>query len=593
VVSPPDVSQPLTLRTEVGDEHLDLDEFEARVRKGDVSPQCLVRFPAVTGKGFVPACELDVWRAVHAPRRAHFARAFGLLRFPWVTVALLAVNLGVHLWSLRGGPLDMDAMVKLGGKAAPLITDTGELWRLFTANFFHWSFLHLGVNLFVLFNVGGALENAYRRWDYVFLLAFSGVCTMTASVWWSPEAVTAGASGMVYGCLGGLVFFGLKYRSILPPGYRRVLGEAAVPVVLLLFLMGFASPGVDNAAHLGGLLAGLGVAPFLRPRLLVDAPPSRWAPAARALPSALLVVGVLAGRPLLGDAFTGFRPERDDGFGISVQIPSTWRPGANRFGQLAFFNGLPGAGRATFAAGAMVEDDPADVKASARRFIDEQLRPGTLGPDVLAVRARPPVPARIGDRDALLVRAEVDEPFGRSELFAYFVARGSVLYQLVFSYPAAYPRYAGLVEQMAASVRLDEPRALREARAQALLFPHAPWAQGELGTVLTRVGDPHAAAEALVAAVRADPGNVRHRAQLALAYLYAGDVARGCTAAEEALLYGPSDVFALEVSARCELVRGNPGLALERIRQARRANPQDARLRRAEAALEAASRRFQ
>ncbi len=580
--------QPLTLRTEVGDEHLDLDEFEARVRQGDVSPQCLVRFPAVTGDSFVPACELEVWRTAHAPRRAHFARAFRLLRFPWVTVGLIAVNLFVHLWSLRGGPLDMDAMVALGGKAAPLITDIGETWRLFTANFFHWGLLHLGVNLFVLFNVGGALESAYRRWDYVFLLAFCGVCTMAASVYWAPEAVTAGASGMVYGCLGGLVVFGLKYRSILPARYRRILGEAAVPVVLLLFLMGFASPGVDNAAHLGGLLAGLAVAPFLRPRLLADAPRSPWAPAMRALPSALLVAGVLFGRPLLGEFLPGFRTERDDGFGISVQVPGTWSPGANRFGQLAFFNGLPGAGRATFAAGAMVEDEPADVHAFVARFVDEHLRPGVLGPEVLRVNAHPPVPARLGDRDGLLVRAQVDEPFGRTELFAYFVARGNVLYQLVFSYPAAYPRYARLVEQMASSVRLDEPRALREARAQALLFPHASWALGELGGMLARVGEPHVAVDALSAAVRAEPSNVRHRALLALALLHAGEVDRGCGVSEEAVLYGPEDPHALEVSARCALVRGRPQKALELIREARRKLPFDQRLKRAEAALEAA-----
>ncbi len=586
--------QPLTLRTEVGDEHLELDEFEARVRKGDVSPQCLVRFPAVTGEAFVPACELEVWRSVHEPRRAHFGRTFGMLRFPWVTTGLIAVNLAVHLWSLRGGPLDMDAMVKLGGKAAPLITDTGELWRLVTANFFHWNLLHLGVNLFVLFNVGGALENAYRRWDYVFLLMLSGVCSMAASVWWSPEAVTAGASGMVYGALGGLVIFGLKYRTILPTRYRRVLGEAAVPLVLLLFLMGFASPGVDNAAHLGGLLAGLGVAPLLRPRLLAEGRvpevgfKSKLSPFLRAMPSAVLVVGVVGGGAVTAELMPGFRTERDDTFGISVGVPTTWRPGANRFGQLAFFNGLPGAGRATFAAGALVDDEPADVAAFAKRFIDEQLRPEAMGGEVLQVRHRQPVPARIGDRDAVLVRAEVDEPFGRTELFAYFVARGTVLYQLVFSYPTANPRYARLVEGMAQSVRLDEPKALREARAKALLFPQATWSLAELGSVLTRVGDPHMAAEALGAAVKREPGSVRIRAQWALALLYTGELERGCTVSEEALLYGPEDVFALEIAARCELLRGNPARALERILQARAVSPGDVRLKRAEAALRSA-----
>ncbi|MGA9526239.1 MAG: rhomboid family intramembrane serine protease, partial [Myxococcaceae bacterium] len=240
------MSQPLTLRTEVGDEDLDLSEFEARVRRGDISPQCLVRLPAVTGDAFVPACDLELFRSLHEPRRAHFHRTFGLIRFPWLTTGLIFLNLGIHLWTLRGGPLDLDAMVTFGGKAGPLVFDLAQLWRLMTANFLHWNLLHLGVNMFVLFNVGGALENAYRRLDYLFLLVVSGICTMGLSLWLAPDAVTVGASGMVYGCLGGVIVFGLKYRTILPARYRRILGEAAIPVVLLLFLMGFVSPGVDN-----------------------------------------------------------------------------------------------------------------------------------------------------------------------------------------------------------------------------------------------------------------------------------------------------------------------------------------------------------
>src|SRR5919204_5317582 len=86
------VPQPVTLRTEIGDEHLDLEEFEARIRSGQVSPQCLVRFPATTGDTFVPACELQVWKTLHEPRRADFFRAFSPLPFSWVNGALIAGN---------------------------------------------------------------------------------------------------------------------------------------------------------------------------------------------------------------------------------------------------------------------------------------------------------------------------------------------------------------------------------------------------------------------------------------------------------------------------------------------------------------------
>jgi rhomboid protease GluP len=575
------VSQPLTLRTEVGDEDLDLAEFEARVRRGDISPQCLVRLPAVTGEGFVPACELELWRALHEPRRAYFARAFAMIRFPWLTTALIFFNLGLHLWTVRGGPLDMDAMVRFGGKAAPLILDLGEVWRLLTANFLHWNLLHLGVNMFVLFNVGGALENAYRRLDYLFLLVLSGICTMALSLWISPQAVTVGASGMVYGCLGGVVIFGLKYRTILPSGYRRILGEAAIPIVLLLFLMGFVSPGVDNAAHLGGLAAGLCTAPFLRPRLLADTRPSWWEPGARAVPSLALLALVLFGRSLFLEVGPLMRVERDEEYGISIPVPLGWGPGANRFGQMAFFNGLPGAGRATFAAGAAVGEEPADLALHARAFVERHLEPSTLGPEVLRVTHSAPEPARMGERDALRMRVELDEPFGRTVLLAWFVPRGNLVYQLVFSYPDDQPRYGQVMEQMISQVRFEEPKTLRQARARALLFPNTGWAMGELGTVLQRMGEAWVAIHALELAVRAEPAEVPFRTRLALARLQAGEVEAGCTAAGDALLYAPADAHALEVDARCALAQGNPHRALSRLREARVHDPSNPRLQRA------------
>ncbi len=136
-------------------------------------------------------------------------------------------------------------MVRSGGKVGPLVKDLGDLWRLLTANVLHRDALHLGLNMFVLFNVGGALENTYRTLDYLWLLVFTCIATMTTSLLLN-DAVTIGASGMVFGCLGGVVAFGLKYRSVLPARYRSILGDAAIPSVLGLLLIGIRSPGVDN-----------------------------------------------------------------------------------------------------------------------------------------------------------------------------------------------------------------------------------------------------------------------------------------------------------------------------------------------------------
>jgi membrane associated rhomboid family serine protease/tetratricopeptide (TPR) repeat protein len=566
---------------------LDLGDFEGRARRGEIAPGCLVRFPAVTGERFVPACELEIWKSLHEPKRAHFSRAFGIVRFPWITSAIIVLNLVIYALSVSDGPMDIDAMVRFGGKVGPLVTDLGEFWRLFTANFLHRDALHVGLNMFVLFYVGGALENAYRTLDFLWLLLFSGLATMTASLFLS-DAVSLGASGMVYGCLGGLVVFGLKYRSILPSRYRRIMGEAAIPTVIALLLYGLTSAGVDNWAHLGGLAAGLVTALFLRPRLLTDLPRVWWSPALRALPSLLVGFAVVFGQAMFADLLPPLRVERDDDFGISVPVPRDWRRGANRLGQLAYYNGLPGLGRATFAAEAVQTGEPADAAQQARRFVEESLKPDVLGPEVLKVTASEPQAAKVAERDALLVRANFEEPFGTTHLLAYFVPRGELVYQLVFSYPAAFPRYGHVVEQMVAGMRFEEPRAVREARARALLFPNAPWSLGLLGETLRRQGEPFEAAEALRRAVRAQPSSAALRTQLAMSLLQAGQIEEACAAAQAAVLYGPRNPAALEADARCELERGNPRRALNRLQEARSQAPNDERLKQAEAKLRAA-----
>jgi membrane associated rhomboid family serine protease/tetratricopeptide (TPR) repeat protein len=578
------VSTPFTLRTDAGDEHVDIHEFEARVRRGDISPHCMVRFPPVTGERFVPAEQLGIYRSLHEPRRALFARTFRFGRFPWLTAAVILLNAGVYALTARQGPLDVDAMVRFGGKVGPLIIDVGQFWRLLTANFLHRDALHLVLNMFVLLNVGGAMENAYRALDYLALLLFSGLATMSTSLLLS-DAVSVGASGMVYGCLGAVVVFGLKYRALLPARYRRIFGEAAIPTVLIFLWIGWTSSGVDNSAHFGGLLAGVALGMFLHPKLLHE--PSRWWMVARAGMVASLLAAPFAAGALLR-RMPPLRTERDDGFGISIQLPRDWRRGANRLGQLAYYNGLPGLGRATFAAEAVVLDESADVAEEAKKFVDERLRPQSLGPEVSHVAATSPAPTRIAERDGLQVDAVLEEPFGATRLVAYFVRRGELVYQLVFTHPAAFPQYAEVIRRMVQGLRFDEPRELREARARALMFPGAPWASATLGTALRQLGDAQAAIEALRTAVRERPTAALFRAQLARALLQAGQLEEACSASAQAVLDAPNDPQTLEADARCELSRGNPSRALERLQAARSVAPTDERLRRAEDALRTA-----
>ncbi|WP_225410896.1 rhomboid family intramembrane serine protease [Stigmatella hybrida] len=506
----------------------------------------------------------------------------GWKHLPWVTLGVVLVQFGVYAWTAAAGPLDVDAMVRWGAKVGPLMTEAGQPWRLVTANFLHRDLAHVGLNMLVLLAVGWVLEGAWRRLDYAALLVASGLATMTASLIWAEE-VSVGASGMAYGCVGGLIVLGRRHRAVLSPLARRMAGEGVLPTVLVFLWMGWTSVGVDNAGHLGGFLAGLWAGVFLVPRKLAPQEPRRVG---------LLRAGGLVGVACVGAALgvwgrSSWRVERDGVFGVSVPMPQGWRQGADRFGRVAFSNGLPGVGRASFAAEALDMGEPGDGELQARRFLETALGPQVSGPGGPPVRGQGPEPARVNGRRALRVRAELPGPEGLTHLMAFFVPQGDFVYQLVFTWPEAFPGYARVVERMVAELRLDEPAVLREARARALLVPGAGEPLHALGTALRRWGQPAQAVAPLEAAVKLSPSWVGTRVELARALFESGRVEEGCRAAEEAQVYGPTEAMALEAGVRCELARGDAEGALRRLEAARRIAPLDSRLRAAEAALRA------
>lgn len=575
------------MRTDAGDEELDLADFEARITAGEVSPQSQVRFPAVTGDRFVAACELEVYQRLHKPRSAYFQRTFRLSHFPWLTSGIIMLNVAIFLLTTENGVLQLDDKVLHGAKVGPLILDLGELWRLFTANFLHHDALHIGLNMFVLFNVGYVLENTYRTLDYIWLLVFSGIATMATSLLFN-DSITVGASGIVFGCMGGVVAFGLRYQKQLPALYRTLLSNAAIPIVLGLLLIGVTSQGVDNGAHFGGLLAGLATGFFLRPRLLIEARLFWWEPALRALPSFAVLTLIFFGQQLFfGQFLPRMRVERYDVHGLSIPVPSDWMAGADPMGD-AWFNGLPSAGRASVVAHAIDMPDGADVHEAARRFTEERLVPRQLGDDVTSVKIEAQEPWRVGDRDGLRIRATVNEiNGGLRRMQVILVPRGTMVVALVSAWPAAFPRYGQVADMIVQGLRFSEPRALRHVRAEALLFPNSPDALAPLGLALLHQGEASAATDALAAAVRGAPSVVSYRVALARALLDSGEIERGCAAAAAALTYEPDDAQALEADARCELARGRPRRALERLVQARASAPGDERLREVESKLRA------
>jgi membrane associated rhomboid family serine protease len=124
-----------------------------------------------------------------------------------------------------------------------------EGWRLISSAFLHYGPLHLAMNMFSLYFAGSILEQYLGRWRYLLLYLVSGLVGAAGALYWSPNSVTAGASGAIFGVLGALLV--LERRGNLATG-GQVLG-----LILLNLVFTFAIPGISIGGHVGGLIGGL------------------------------------------------------------------------------------------------------------------------------------------------------------------------------------------------------------------------------------------------------------------------------------------------------------------------------------------------
>lgn len=170
------------------------------------------------------------------------------------------------LMALAGGSANATLMA-FGVKSNPEIAQ-GQWWRFVTPIFLHIGLLHLGFNSYALWIVGPQVEKLYGGPRFVILYVLTGIAGVAASWYTHPLAPSAGASGAIFGLFGVLLVFGIRYRKNIPPFFARAVGTGVLPVIVLNLVIGFAIPGIDNSAHIGGLLSGAALAaivPYQRP----------------------------------------------------------------------------------------------------------------------------------------------------------------------------------------------------------------------------------------------------------------------------------------------------------------------------------------
>ena len=177
-----------------------------------------------------------------------------------LTLALVAINVLVFLalavdagalWRVPGSLL-----ADWGGNYAVQTRD-GQVWRLLTGLFLHGGLLHVGLNMLALYQAGQLAERLFgpRRFLVVYLAC--GVVAGLASMWWRPNGLSIGASGAIFGIFGALLSHVVVSRRHLPEDLFRRMRRLLAGVVFYSLVIGFLIPGIDNAAHVGGLAAGL------------------------------------------------------------------------------------------------------------------------------------------------------------------------------------------------------------------------------------------------------------------------------------------------------------------------------------------------
>jgi rhomboid protease GluP len=175
-----------------------------------------------------------------------------------VTINVLMSLAALALWGIeadRGGPLGLlaprgEALFALGGKWAPSIRE-GEVWRLVTAGYLHGGLLHLAINCYALSSLGPLIEQSFGARRLLIIYTATGVVAFAASALLRPDVHSVGASGSLFGLLGFAAIYG-RFRG--GAAGRAIADQLMRWVIVGLMLV--LVPGIDTAAHVGGLAAG-------------------------------------------------------------------------------------------------------------------------------------------------------------------------------------------------------------------------------------------------------------------------------------------------------------------------------------------------
>jgi rhomboid protease GluP len=199
--------------------------------------------------------------AVASAERSEFHERLDALSPKAIAVpVLVGINILVFIAMCVGGvgifAVDGNAVLSWGSNYGPL-TAGGQWWRLVSNVFVHFGIIHVSLNMWALYASGRTVERLFGTVRFIVLYLFAGIAASMVSLLWNQTVNSAGASGAIFGVFGGMLAFVMNKRNEVPQSVMVEHRNSTLGFAAYSLFYGMAHTGVDNAAHIGGLVSGL------------------------------------------------------------------------------------------------------------------------------------------------------------------------------------------------------------------------------------------------------------------------------------------------------------------------------------------------
>lgn len=171
-------------------------------------------------------------------------------KIPIMTYILIAINIVIYIFGVFF--TNYEVFLNVFSIHGPSIR-AGQYYRLLTGIFIHSGIFHILFNCYALYILGSQIESFFGKVKFIIIYFFSGLIGALFSMTFGGNYASVGASGAIFGLMGSLLYFGYYYRVYL----GNVVKSQIIPLIVTNLIIGLISPGIDNYAHIGGLLGGI------------------------------------------------------------------------------------------------------------------------------------------------------------------------------------------------------------------------------------------------------------------------------------------------------------------------------------------------